>query len=195
MVALSFDDGPDLEFTPQILDILKRENVKATFFLLGKRSKMYPHIVQRIVAEGHSIGNHTWDHPILTKSTPQKIRAEIQKTDDVLFKIVGFHTYMFRPPYGEATTANVFQITKMNYKVIDWSVDTRDWIASSPDQILNIVNQTVKPGAIILGHSAGPKQIQHTVNSLPDMIRMLRAKNYKIVTIPELLNMKALEYE
>jgi peptidoglycan-N-acetylglucosamine deacetylase len=193
-VAISFDDGPDLVYTPQILDVLKREHVKATFFLLGRHARKYPGMVKRIVEEGHSVGNHTWDHPQLPKVSSKQIRAEIQRTDSLLFHLIGYHTFMFRPPYGAASSANISQISRMHYKVIDWSVDTRDWSSSSPAQILDVVNRTVKPGSIILEHSAGPKALQNTVDSLPQMIRWLREQHYEIVTIPELLKIKT-EYE
>jgi peptidoglycan-N-acetylglucosamine deacetylase len=190
-VALTFDDGPDIQFTPQILDILKKEGVKATFFLVGKSSKRYPAIVQRIAEEGHVIGNHSWDHRLLTRLTPEEIRHEIVQTDQTLSNIVGYHTLLFRPPYGAASTDNVLQIASMDYKVIDWSVDTLDWKSKNAAEIIEIVNRTIQPGGIILEHSAGPKALKHTVESLPELIRMLKAKGYSLVTVPQLLEIPA----
>jgi peptidoglycan-N-acetylglucosamine deacetylase len=192
-VALTFDDGPDLQFTPLILDVLKKEGVKATFFLVGKSAKKYPGIVKRIAEEGHVIGNHSWDHRLLTKLTPEEIRSEILQTDQILSNIVGYHTLLFRPPYGAASTDNVLQIASMDYKVIDWSVDTLDWKSKNAADILEIVNRTIRPGGIILEHSAGPEALRHTVESLPELIHTLKAKGYSLVTIPQLLEIPAMK--
>lgn len=99
-VALTFDDGPDDNYTSQILDILKKHNLKATFFLVGSRIKAHPDVVKRIVKEGHIIGNHTWDHQNFLKLSDKDILTEVSKTDEELYKIAGYHSTLLRPPFS-----------------------------------------------------------------------------------------------
>lgn len=192
-VALTFDDGPDLVYTPRILDILKKEHVHATFFLVGKSAQKYPWIAKRIAEEGHVIGNHSYDHALFTKLQPEQIRTEIIQADKVLSKITGVHSDLFRPPYGAASVDNVLQVAAMDYKIIDWSVDTRDWSCKSEEEILDNVNKQTTPGGIILEHSAGPKSIEYTVKSLPYLIHNLKAKGYQLVSVPQLLGIPAVK--
>lgn len=191
--ALTFDDGPDIYFTTQILDILKQHNLKATFFIVGARAKAHPEMVKRIAAEGHAIGNHTWDHPVLPKLTREQLRNEITQTEQVLDSILGYHPAIFRPPYGSASTSNIREISSMGYKVIDWSVDTRDWAGTPVTQIMNFVRRELRPGGIILEHCAGGKgeNLSNTVQALPEIISMLETQKYKVIRIPELLNIPA----
>lgn len=154
-MALTFDDGPDVTFTPKILDILKQNNVKATFFVLGKCAKAHPKIIKRIVREGHAIGNHSWDHPNLNKLCDKDIYSEIQRTDNTLFYLLGYHPSMVRPPYGNANLRVIKEIRKMGYKIIDWSIDTRDWSGIPPSQITLKIRSRLQPGSIILLHCAG----------------------------------------
>ncbi|WP_156807442.1 polysaccharide deacetylase family protein [Effusibacillus pohliae] len=192
-VALTFDDGPDLRFTPQILDILKQNGVKATFFIVGTRAQAHPEMVRRIVAEGHAIGNHTWDHPKLTKLTPQQIRDEVVRTDQLLDSIVGYYPALFRPPYGLTNPDIVREIGAMGYKIIDWSVDTRDWAGTPVPQMMDYVRTELRPGAIILEHCAGGRSedLSNTVSALPQIIDTLKAQGYTFVTVPQLLNIPA----
>ncbi|HHY66483.1 MAG TPA: polysaccharide deacetylase family protein, partial [Alicyclobacillus sp.] len=125
--ALTFDDGPDVTYTTRILDILRREGIHATFFIVGQRAQAHPEMVRRIIAEGHAVGNHSWDHPNFTKLSIAEIRSELIRTNDLLRSLVGYTPDLFRPPYGELTPALVQTIGGMGFKIIDWSVDTRDW--------------------------------------------------------------------
>lgn len=192
-VALTFDDGPDAYYTPQILDILKLYNIKATFFIVGIRAQAHPEIVQRIVKEGHSIGNHTWDHPVLTKVPIDKLQEELNKTEQELFRITGIRTAMFRPPYGSLTTQQASFISSMGYSVIDWSVDTRDWARTPVPQIMRFVSKEVYPGGIILQHCAGGKNedLSNTIKALPQIINLLKNQGYSFVTVQDLLGIPA----
>lgn len=191
-VALTFDDGPDVYFTTQILDILKKEDVKATFFVIGERAQAHPEMVKRIVNEGHVIGNHTWDHPYLPKSTSQKVHYEISKTDEFLDSLLGFHPTIFRPPYGAVSPEIIKETSSLGYSIINWSVDTRDWAGTSPEQIMGYVKKEIYPGGIILQHCAGGKKdnLSNTVKALPVIISTLRSQKYKFVSIPELLQIQ-----
>lgn len=188
-VALTFDDGPDAYYTPKILDILAKNNIKATFFIVGQRAQSHPEMVKRIVNAGHAIGNHTWNHADLDKLTPEQIRSEVTQTDNILTTLSGTHTNLFRPPYGIASQQVVTELDSMGYKVIDWSVDTRDWARTPPAQIMKYVQKELQPGGIILEHCAGGKHenLNNTVTALPQIIAYLQKQGYTMVTIPELL--------
>jgi polysaccharide deacetylase family sporulation protein PdaB len=192
-IALTFDDGPDTNYTVQILDILKQYSIKATFFVVGTRAQAHPDIIKRIVKEGHVIGNHTWDHSDLSKATSEQIELEVNKTEQVLDSISGLHTNIFRPPYGSASRTVINKIASMGYYIIDWSVDTRDWAGTSPPKIMAYVKKETRPGGIILQHCAGGKgdNLSNTIKVLPNIIQTLKAQNYDFVTIPQLLHLQS----
>lgn len=188
-VALTFDDGPDTYYTPQILEVLKQNNVKATFFIVGLRAQSHPDMVRRIVSEGHAIGNHTWDHPVLSKLTADKVKDQVQRTEQLLYNITGSKTTMFRPPYGLATPQVTNEISSLGYKIIDWSVDTKDWAKTPIPQIMDYINNELYPGGIILQHCSGGKgsNLSNTVKALPQIISSLRSQGYSFVTVQDLL--------
>lgn len=188
-VALTFDDGPDDKYTPKILDILKSNQVKGTFFLVGEHVNRYPVIVKRIVLEGHAIGNHTWDHSDLTKQSKDKIFEEINKTDEAVKNAAGISPSLFRAPYGAVSTNVLAAAETTGHKTIGWSVDTLDWDGKSVSEILHNVRNETHPGAIILQHSAGGKggNLDHTLEALPQIIHYLKQKGYTFVTVPQLL--------
>jgi len=190
LVALSFDDGPDVNYTTKILDILKQNNIKATFFIVGSRAKAHPEMVKRISDEGHVIGNHTWDHPDIKKIDINKLKDEVQQTNDLINSIVGYKPHLFRPPYGFTNANDIKELGKLGYKIIDWSVDTKDWAGTPPDKIMDYVQKELRPGAIVLEHCAGGKndKLDNTVVALPRIISYLKDNGYSFVTIPELLN-------
>lgn len=193
-VALSFDDGPDTIYTPKILDVLKKYNVKATFFLMGSRVKKYPGIVKRIINEGHIIANHTWSHANLTKISEERFKEEINRTSNILAKKTGKDIMLLRPPYGAVSVEILQELKEMNYKSIQWSVDSRDWIAMDVDQILINTIPDVSNDAIILFHSAGGNKdhdLEATVKVLPELIKTLRMENYSFVNLDKLLEIKA----
>lgn len=189
LVALSFDDGPDNRYTPEILDILKQNDVHATFFLIGSHAAAYPDVVKRIAADGNAIGSHTWDHAQLSRLKPAQVYTELSRADDELYTILGYHTALFRPPYGETTPTIVQEAKTMGYHLINWSVDTRDWAGTPEPQIMGLVKKEIYPGGIILQHSAG--NLKNTVAALPEIIKTLKAQGYTFVTIPELLDIPA----
>ncbi|NRF93205.1 polysaccharide deacetylase family protein [Paenibacillus frigoriresistens] len=147
-VALTFDDGPDDKYTPRILDILKKEQVKATFFIVGEHAKQHPQMMKRIVEEGHVIGNHSWDHLNLSHASTDKIQSEIVSTDDVIKQITGVVPNLFRAPYGAVSPQVVKESLSSGHQLIGWSVDTLDWDGKSVLQIVNSVRKEVSPGAI-----------------------------------------------
>ncbi|MBP1967270.1 polysaccharide deacetylase family protein [Paenibacillus aceris] len=190
-VALTFDDGPDNHYTMQILDILKKNNVKATFFIVGENAKAHPEVVKRIVNEGHVIGNHSWDHSDFTKISNEEMNQEINTTQDELNSIVGFRPTLFRPPFGALSSSEIKTITSMGLSIVDWSVDTRDWAGTSTQQIMRNVKKELKPGGIILQHCAiGKKEsLSNTVKALEQLIPLLKNEGYTFVTVPTLLSL------
>ena len=188
-IALTFDDGPDLVYTPKILDILKKEHVHATFFVLGVNAAHHPEMIRRIVQEGHALGNHSFNHANLVRSTRAKIKWEIFATEQVLVRISGQSPKWVRPPYGNVNSLVLTQLKQLGYHVVNWSVDSNDWKSLSARQIKQNILSAVRPGAIILQHCAGSKQenLSGTVRALPDVIHILQKKGYRFVTIPQLL--------
>ena len=179
-VALTFDDGPHPTVTPQILDILKKYNVQATFFLVGQRVQQHPEIVQRIVEEGHEIGNHTWSHPNLTTLPIDDVQQEFIKTNEAIIAATNYAPTVFRPPYG-ATSDTLEKLLPI--PSVLWSIDTLDWQHRNPQQTIAIVNKYLHNNAIILMHDIH----QPTADALETIIVNLQHANYECVTASEVL--------
>ncbi len=189
-IALTFDDGPDLVYTPKILDILKKEGVHASFFVLGMNAARYPAIIRRIVNDGHTLGNHSFDHINLALSHKEKIDWEVLATEQVLTRIVGKQPRWFRAPYGNVSPLVLTELHRMGYRAVNWSVDSNDWRSLPAHKVKDNILQNVAPGAIILQHSAagGPNEnLSGTVRALTDIIRTLKKNGYQLVTVPQLL--------
>src|SRR5437763_101560 len=192
-VAITFDDGPDPDWTPKILDILKAANVKAAFFLVGVNAERYPWLVRRIVDEGHEIGNHTYYHPNLALCWPEHVRLELNATQLLLETITGRSTTLFRPPYAadtqpskvsELMPLNLAQ--ELNYLVVLENIDPQDWARPGADVILQRVKQQRHDGSIILLHDAGGDREQ-TVEALPRSLDYLKARGDTVVSLGTLL--------
>lgn len=179
-ISLTFDDGPDPRTTPVVLDLLKKYNAKGTFFVVGRAVPGNDELLKRIVAEGHVIGNHTWNHPDLTKISAEQVRREIQDTQEVIKKAIGSAPTMVRPPYGSLNAAVISQI---GLPSMYWSVDTLDWKTRNPQSILGEVKTHTRPGSIILMHDIH----KETVASLEPMLQFLSGEGYHMVTLTELL--------
>ena len=183
---MTFDDGPHPVLTPRLLDMLKASGIRATFFLIGQNAAEYPDIVRRIAAEGHEIGNHTWNHPQLTKLSPGALREEISRTSSTIAEIIGKPLVVMRPPYG-ATSAciNRWMNREFGMKVILWSVDPLDWKYRNSARVESQILAGAQPGAIILSHDIHAT----TVAAMPNVFDSLLAKGYKFVTVSELIAM------
>lgn len=187
-IALTFDDGPDLKYTPQILDILKEKNVKATFFVVGIQVNKYPEVVQRMEDEGHMIGNHSYTHPSFTKLTADELKQEIESTDKKIEGIIGYTPEIVRPPYGAINDEVRANLESYGKQVIIWNIDPRDWDGTSVDDMLDNILTNARDGGNILLHSFGSKHVANTVNLLPKVIDKLEELGYIFVTIDELLD-------
>ncbi|MBU9712134.1 polysaccharide deacetylase family protein [Evansella tamaricis] len=192
LVALTFDDGPEDYYTPQIIDVLKQKNAPATFFVVGRQVQLFPEVMKQIVKEGHGIGNHTWNHPDLRKEWSGKVKEEIRMTQDEMEGVVGRRPHLFRPPFGAITKSDMRLLNDLGMKNMHWSVDTLDWSGLSADEILEIVHRDVSPGGIILQHNfqSNVRMLDGTVEALPRIIDELRAKGYTFVTLQTLLDME-----
>ncbi|MGZ9584206.1 polysaccharide deacetylase family protein [Paenibacillus marinisediminis] len=190
-VALTFDDVPDRTVTPVILDILKEHGIQATFFIEGHRAKANPDMIKRMVAEGHIIGNHSYDHPLLTKTTMSSFVKQIQNTETIISNITGYKPRFFRPPFGEITEEQLQWAGDHGYIVVNWDVDSNDWRGIPSSRVEQNIMSQVSSGSIILQHAGGggkPGYLQNTVQALPKVIRQLREQNYQFVTLPDLLH-------
>jgi len=190
-VALTFDDGPDAVYTPQVLDMLKKYNVKATFFLIGNRAQKHPEIVKRMVREGHEIGNHTYTHPNLPKILPEHFQWQIKEADNIISRQIGYHPRFFRPPYGAINEEQIKWLASQKYTVVNWNVDSLDWKGLSADKVADNILSNIHFGAIILQHSAGGKgeDLTGTIKALPKIITKLRADKVSFVTVSGLLKL------
>lgn len=189
-VALTFDDGPDNLYTPQILDILQKHQVPATFYLVGSRVKAWPEIAKRIDQEGHIVGNHSYWHPDLSKDSVGRVDWEIAETEREITKAIGrIPSKDFRAPYGALNEGLVEHIGQMGYNAIAWDVDSLDWKQLTAEQVSMNVLSNVQPGSIILFHSAGnwDQDLSGTVGALEWIISELRKDGIKFVTVPQLL--------
>jgi peptidoglycan/xylan/chitin deacetylase (PgdA/CDA1 family) len=203
VVALTYDDGPNPPYTDRILDVLKKEKVHATFFLVGRAIVAYPKTVQRIVAEGHAIGNHTWDHQHLVLLPRAGLRAEMQRTDDALEKTAHIRTHFMRPPFGARDWLVLDEMRRLGYTVVMWSVPLpRDWEYPSAQTIARRVTARVKDGSIIVLHDGNRGQLcaaRHlsplVCNRASDIeatrliVEDLKRRGFRFVTIPALLAM------
>ncbi|MEG4500562.1 polysaccharide deacetylase family protein [Microcoleus sp. F10-C6] len=189
-IALTFDDGPWPKTTTQILDILKENNIKATFFWVGRYLQSYPEIGKQVAAAGHAIGNHTWNHEYL-KYNEYGAAREIDRTSSLIEDLTGIQTSMFRPPGGILNNGLVAYAQKKNYAVVMWSADSFDWRTLTESLIDNVMRQA-NSGGIVLMHDGGGNRAR-TVKALPDIIARLRKEGYSFVTVPELLQMQEQE--
>lgn len=188
-IALTFDDAPDTHFTPQVLDALKKMNVKATFFIVGNRAEKHPEIVTRMVREGHAIGNHSYNHANFNKLSDTAFRVQIKKTDDILQRLISYRPVIVRPPYGNVTEGQIKWLISQKKKIINWNVDSLDWKNLTAEQVSTNILSDIRPGSIVLQHSAGGKgeDLSGTVQAIPQIIKKLRADGVRFVTVPELL--------
>jgi peptidoglycan/xylan/chitin deacetylase (PgdA/CDA1 family) len=191
-IALTFDDGPNEPFTSQVLDILKERGVKATFFLLGRNAMCFPEVCQRIIREGHVIGNHSYSHSRwLAFKTGRQIAKELVNSQAAIYKAGGIVPRLFRPPYGFWTPWMIRAARKSGLEVITWDNMTGDWDSSrEAEEITAAILAKARCGGIIVLHDGrdGRKAYDRSslVKALPDILANLAEQGYRFVTIPEL---------
>jgi len=185
-VALTFDDGPNPIYTPQVLHILQQYGVKATFFDVGYLVQDYPAIAQEEYRQGHTIGNHTWSHPQLPHLSASAIYQQLQSTVNIIQASIGVKPLLFRPPYGMFNKQVLAEASSLSLSTIVWDDEARDWSLPGVNTIIQRILHLVHNGSIILLHDGGGNRAQ-TVAALPTIITMLRQRGYTFVTIPEMI--------
>lgn len=186
VVALTFDDGPWIDTTEEILTILERFEVPATFFVTGRQVEQFPELARQIVESGHAIANHSWNHPIEDMDSETAIR-ELEGTNRLIEQATGVRPALFRPPGGNLNTRMVSYAKRAQFAVMMWSADSEDYYVSAPLVVDNVLRD-VQPGGIVLFHDGGGNQ-QATVQALPQLLATLSRLGYRFVTVPELLHL------
>lgn len=181
-VALTFDDGPKAGTTDRLLDGLRELGASATFFVVGEEAEKAPELVERMQAEGHQVGNHTWSHVRLEGEDTAALLDEVDRTEDFLEDLLGEGTYWLRPPYGKIDAAVAAQI---NVPLVQWSVDPRDWESRDRVQVVRAVLESVQPNSIILLHDLYPSSVEAAL----ELVETLEGEGYCFVTVEELLRL------
>lgn len=201
VVALTYDDGPNPPYTTAILDVLRRERVHATFFVVGQAVQSYPRVVRLEARDGNAIGNHTWAHEHLVLDDSASLRETLQKTDRAIYAVTGEHTRIMRPPYGGRDWLVLGEVRKLGYTPVMWSVPlANDWEYPPASVIAQRVLRYVGDGSIIVLHDgnrgivcARAHQSPHVCDRSADVeatrliVQTLKREGYRFVTIPELL--------
>lgn len=182
-IALTFDDGPHSGRTEQLLEVLKQANVPATFFVVGKMADRYPLLVQRIAKEGHELANHTYNHPNLSQLDEREVIGELDQTRDVIQRLTGQRTILYRPPGGDFTRRTVRAAHKAGYQMVLWSIISHDVNGITPNAMCRRILNNADDGGIVLMHSG----MQNTIVMLPDLIAQLKARGYQFVTMSTLI--------
>lgn len=188
VIALTFDDGPDPVFTPQVLALLAEFKAYATFFEVGKEVEAYPEVARQVAAAGHEIGNHTYSHRSVARVKAETLRQELDRAGRAIAAATGRQPRLFRPPGGYYDDTVITTARQMGYQVVLWSwgQDTRDWANPGAGNIVRHVLANARPGNIVILHDGGGNRSQ-TVQALYPMLRELQKRGFRFVTVSELL--------
>ena len=186
-IALTFDDGPNPFYTPQVLTILQQYRVKATFFDVGYLVADYPNIVRHEFSQGNIVANHSWSHPVLTHLSAQAIQSQLTSTTNIIQATIGVRPTFFRPPYGIINNTVLAQAKKLRYTTVLWDGSATDWNLPGVYAIVNRILYYARDGAILLLHDGGGNRAQ-TVAALPIIIATLRSRGFRFVTIQQLVD-------
>ena len=192
LVALTFDDGPHPIYTPALLEILAKHNVKATFFLIGRAAALHPELVHQIQSAGHVLGNHSWSHPSFVDIPARQRKEQIRRWEQT----VGLQTNkLFRPPYGHQNINSRLQMWWLGYQVVTWNIAIHDWLPISVDEVKERLCQQIRPGAIILLHDSSHRVFSEALDmdcstllfGLDQVLELLHS-SYRFVTVPDLMS-------
>lgn len=179
-VALTFDDGPDSECTPMLLDGLAERGVKATFFVIGKQAEEQPEVMERMVKEGHLIGNHTYNHVDIRHMTESAAKEEVEKANDVIIKYTGEEPCFLRPPFGNGTKKLEKDVEMIQ---VLWTIDTMDWACLNESKICSTVYREIQDNSIILMHDEYPTSVRAALR----IIDKLKEEGYEFVTVDKIV--------
>jgi len=184
VVYLTFDEGYENGYTPQILDILKENNVKAAFFVTGPYIKEKGDLVKRMVEEGHIVGNHSVNHYSMPSLSDEKVKEEINKLADMFKNLTGKEMHYFRPPKGEYSERTLYLTQQLGYKTVFWSIALADWkpLPGGPDESYNTVMKRLHPGAVILLHAVS----KDDTLALDKIIKDIKAQGYEFKTLDDI---------
>lgn len=189
-IAISFDDGPVTNYTPQVLQVLNQHNIKAAFFCIGNRINNNEALLKQVHEEGHIVGNHSFTHSTwFDLFTHKRMSEELVMTDDAIEKITGCKPRLFRPPYGVINPNVKKAIIKGSYIPLGWSMRSYDTIIKDEQKLLHRITRSVKPGDIFLFHDT----CKTTLNVLPIFIQHVQQKGFAIVRLDKLLDINAYE--
>ena len=178
-IYLTFDDGPDENITPRLLELLSKHKIKATFFMVGQKAERYPEIVLQIHKNGHIIGNHSYTHPHLIFKSKEIIEGEIKRTDKAVFEITGKRPTLFRPPHGQFGFAVLSVLKSTNHRMVLWSASSQDYkVKTSTEKIQARMKKYVRPGKIVLMHD-GHLQSPHMLKALENILDGIKEQNLK----------------
>ena len=194
-LALTYDDGPNDPDTLRLLEVLAKHEVKATFFVLGRFVEQKPEIVRALAAAGHTIGNHSWDHPRLIFASDAELRSQVERTQAAVFDACGVRLTLFRPPYGGRRPGTLQAVRKLGLEPVMWNVTCYDWKATSADIVLAHAQRQIRGGDVILMHDGDQKAMgadrRHTVEATDLLIALCKVQGYEFVTVPEMLKQPA----
>lgn len=186
--AITFDDGPDTEITPKILDVLKREKLSATFFVIGKKLEGNEPLIKRMAEEGHLIGNHSWNHSVWFDFYPaRRMKQELEDTAKGISHIVGASPLLFRPPFGVLNPTLSKVLTRLSYHVIGWNVRSYDTVHADRQKTTSRILRKLSPGSIILLHD----HLQGSPELLTSLIPEIKRKGFTFVPLTHLIDIKA----
>jgi peptidoglycan/xylan/chitin deacetylase (PgdA/CDA1 family) len=187
-VAMTFDDGPHPDYTPALLDMLAERNIRATFYIVGNNAQWYPHILRRMINEGHEIGNHSWSHARLTDLTDEEVIAEVAGCHDTVVAAATLPPTTIRPTYGAVNQSlrDLF-LDEFGYPTILWDVDPRDWdVTVSDEQVVDTILTESDHGEIILTHDIH----ERTISVMPEILDGLLDQGFSFVTVTQLLELQ-----
>jgi peptidoglycan-N-acetylglucosamine deacetylase len=190
-ICLTFDDGPHPKTCGAILDVLREQGVHATFFPVGFRLQQYPALLDRIVAEGHEVGNHTWNHQRLSGLTTEQVRQEIRQVRDLVYRRTGIAPVLVRPPGGTYNTRVLEICRDEGFEVCLWTANAGDWKRMTVNELVAKVLDQVHPGSIVLMHD----EFMQTPEALRRIIPELKERGYRFVTASELRGAPPPAYE
>ena len=181
-IAITFDDGPNLEYTPKLLEILKERGAKATFFVLGCQIEKYPEVLKKAYAEGHEIANHTWNHPDLLETSDDDIISELKTTSTIIEQTIGERPSLFRPPMGRIDARVEKIIRDFGLEPVLWSVSSQDWAIKDVPQIVDNIVQNANDEGIILMHDTSDESLEAAALAMD----ILLEQDFEFVTVSEL---------